>query len=251
MKKDISTAILSSPSGMKLVPDYFPGNDTAAYLQLDPGFAKLIGLKKITTPLRDQPLDHPGNRIFKRTADVILSFFVIVLLLSWLIPLIAIIIKLTSQGPVFFTQKRVKRNGEVFTCIKFRSMCVNDDADILPATKNDARVTKFGRFMRDHFLDELPQFFNVLLGDMSIIGPRPHMIYDNIAHEQMMKNYSYRHRVKPGITGLSQVLGFVGPIEDAQELSARVNIDIFYVRHWNARLDIIIFFRTIKKLVSG
>jgi len=251
MKKDFSSAAWSSPSGLKIIPDMNPGTDTAAFVQLDPGIANLINLKQITTPFRTQPLDHTNNRILKRSADLALSGIIIIALLSWLIPVIALIIKLTSRGPVFFLQKRNKRNGELFTCIKFRSMIVNEDADILPAEKDDPRITRFGKFLRNHYLDELPQFFNVLWGDMSVIGPRPHMVSDNINYDGLIKNYAYRHKVKPGITGLAQVLGFVGPVDDQQKLEARVNIDIFYVRHWSPKLDRVIFYRTIAKLVRG
>ena len=250
MKKDFSSAAYSSTTGLKLIPDALPGMDTAAFVQLDEQFASIINLKYITTSFRVQPLDNKANRILKRAADIILSVIIIVTVLSWFIPLMALLIKLDSRGPVFFLQKRNKRNGELFTCIKFRSMIVNEDADILPAEKNDKRITRIGRFLRDHYLDELPQFFNVLWGDMSVIGPRPHMVSDNITYDQMLKNYAYRHKVKPGITGLAQVLGYVGLIDDQQKLEARVNIDIFYVRHWSAKLDAVIFFRTIKKIIG-
>jgi len=251
MKKDFSSAAWSSPPGLKLIPDGTPGTDTAAFVQLDPGLAALLNLKQITTPFRTQPLDDLGNRLLKRSLDISLSLIIIVTVLSWLIPVIALLIKLTSRGPVFFLQKRNKRNGELFTCIKFRSMIVNEDADILPAEKDDQRITRFGKFLRNHYLDELPQFFNVLWGDMSVIGPRPHMVSDNINYDHLVKNYAYRHKVKPGITGLAQVLGFVGPVDEQQKLEARVNIDIFYVRHWSPKLDRVIFYRTIKKLVNG
>jgi putative colanic acid biosynthesis UDP-glucose lipid carrier transferase len=227
------------------------GTETAAFVQLNHEFAQFINLRYITTPLRVLPLDHPGSRFLKRTGDVIFSLLVIICVLSWLIPVIAILIKLDSRGPVFFLQKRNKLNGELFTCLKFRSMFVNPDADILPAEKDDKRITRLGRFLREHYLDELPQFFNVLWGDMSVIGPRPHMVSDNIQYDQMIRNYAYRHKVKPGITGLAQVLGYVGLVDDQKKLEARVNIDIFYVRHWTLRLDMVILYRTLKKLCGG
>jgi len=129
-------------------------------------------------------------------------------------------------------------------------MCVNTDADFLPARKNDTRITGVGRFLRNHYLDELPQFINVLWGDMSVIGPRPHMVSDNMKFDELIKNYNYRHKVKPGITGLAQVLGYVGAVEDIQEMKARVNMDIFYARHWSARFDLVILFRTIFKTLE-
>ena len=122
----------------------------------------------------------------------------------------------------------------------------NPDSDTLPARENDKRITFIGRFLRKHYLDELPQFLNVLWGDMSVIGPRPHMVSDNVKFDELIKNYAYRHKVKPGITGLAQVLGYVGPVaDDVKKMEARVNMDIFYARHWSMKFDMIIFYRTI------
>ena len=129
-------------------------------------------------------------------------------------------------------------------------MHMNADADILPASKSDTRITSLGSFLRNHYLDELPQFLNVLWGDMSVIGPRPHMVSDNIKFDELIKNYNYRHKVKPGITGLAQVLGYVGATEDLQQMKARVNMDIFYARHWSPKFDIVILFRTIFKTLG-
>ena len=250
MKKGTSSASLSQASGLKLIPEGTPGMDTAAFVQLDHGMAAIINLRQITTPFRILPLDNSTNRMIKRAVDIFLTVLVIVTILSWLMPIIALLIKLDSRGPVFFLQKRNKRNGELFTCIKFRSMIVNEDADILPAEKDDNRITRFGKFLRNHYLDELPQFFNVLWGDMSVIGPRPHMVSDNISYDHLVKNYANRHKAKPGITGLAQVLGYVGLVDDQQKLEARVNIDIFYVRHWSLKLDTVILSRTVKKMAG-
>jgi putative colanic acid biosynthesis UDP-glucose lipid carrier transferase len=129
-------------------------------------------------------------------------------------------------------------------------MYKNTDADILPAGKNDRRITLVGRFLRNHYLDELPQFLNVLWGDMSLIGPRPHMVSDNLKFDDLIKNYEFRHKVKPGITGLAQIMGYLGPTENLQEMEARVNLDIYYARHWSAKLDLIILFRTILKTLG-
>ena len=126
-------------------------------------------------------------------------------------------------------------------------MYKNAEADFLPARKNDKRITGIGRFLRAHYLDELPQFLNVLWGDMSVIGPRPHMVSDNVKFDGLIKNYAGRHKVKPGITGLAQVLGFIGQADNLQKMEARVNMDIFYVRHWSGKLDMIILYRTIFK----
>jgi putative colanic acid biosynthesis UDP-glucose lipid carrier transferase len=209
--------------------------------------ASIINVESITTPFANQPLDIFFNKTLKRSFDIVFSILIITFILSWLIPIIAILIWIDSKGPVFFLQKRNKRNGKLFTCVKFRSMIVNADADILPAGPNDKRITSFGHFLRDHYIDELPQFFNVLFGDMSVIGPRPHMVSDDLKYEEQIEHYANRYNVKPGITGLAQVLGYVGAIEDINKMTERVNLDIFYQRHWSIKLDVIIIWRTILK----
>ncbi|HUZ61618.1 MAG TPA: sugar transferase [Hanamia sp.] len=200
-------------------------------------------------PFERLPLALSHNRSLKRGADILLSFVVITCLLSWLIPVIALIIEIDSKGPVFFLQKRNKRNGKVFTCIKFRSMIVNEDADLVQAEENDKRITRFGKYLRKKHLDELPQFFNVLLGDMSIVGPRPHMIRDNLRYDKCVDHYANRLSVKPGITGLAQVMGYTGPVEDIGEMKSRVSIDNYYIRHWCLKLDAIILYITIIKAI--
>jgi putative colanic acid biosynthesis UDP-glucose lipid carrier transferase len=209
----------------------------------------LIPSQKIVTSI-DLPLDAFYSRLFKRTVDILLSVIIILFVLSWLIPILALLIKLDSKGPVFFLQKRNKKDAEVFTCIKLRSMVVNAEADRLPASDYDKRITALGRFLRTHYLDELPQFFNVLWGDMSIIGPRPHMISDNMKYEELLDYYSYRYKVKPGITGLAQVLGCVGSTADVEKMRDRMNLDIFYIRHWSAILDTKIIYRTARKIAG-
>jgi putative colanic acid biosynthesis UDP-glucose lipid carrier transferase len=221
---------------------YAPG-----YNEVLKGF---IDIRSITTSLLHQPLDNSFNRTIKRSFDIIFSVVMIILLLSWLLPVIAILTWIDTRGPVFFFQKRNKRNGELFTCIKFRSMIVNQEADILPAQRNDKRITFIGCFLRNHYIDELPQFFNVLMGDMSVIGPRPHMISDNLNYRKQIDHYERRHKGKPGITGLAQVLGYVGATENIQEIKDRVGLDIFYLRHWSFKLDMIILYRTFRKLIG-
>ena len=188
--------------------------------------------------------------IWKRVIDIVFSSLVIIFILSWLLPIIAVCIKLTSKGPIFFFQKRNKKNGGVFTCIKFRTMVVNKEADVLPASHNDYRITRLGRILRNYHLDELPQLFNVLKGDMSLIGPRPHMFTDNIKYEELFDFYVHRYSVKPGITGLAQVRGYVGSTEDAEKMKQRVKLDIFYIRHWSPALDTKIIFRTFLKMLG-
>ncbi|MEP7236602.1 MAG: sugar transferase [Ferruginibacter sp.] len=247
MKKKFDAVGFSSISKLKLTGEVDMVKGTAPYYHLHHEIAGIINIGTITTPFKIQPLDNSFNRFAKRCVDIVLSFIFIMLVFPWLFPIIAVLIKLNSRGPVFFLQKRNKRNGELFTCIKFRSMCKNADADILPAGKNDKRITSAGRFLRNHYLDELPQFLNVLWGDMSLIGPRPHMVSDNVKFDELIKNYGYRHKVKPGITGLAQILGYIGPTNNLQEMEDRVNMDIFYARHWSVKLDIIILFRTLLK----
>lgn len=247
MKKELNRVGYSTISKLKLISDADVVNQPAPYFHIQHEFSELVNVVAVTTPMGFQPLDNRFNRFLKRSIDIVISLLFLTFIFSWLLPIIAVLIKLNSPGPVFFLQKRNKRNGELFNCIKFRSMYVNTDADILPAEKNDPRITSFGRFLRNSYLDELPQFLNVLWGDMSVIGPRPHMVSDNLKFDELIKNYSYRHKVKPGITGLAQVLGYVGAVEDTQEMKARVNMDIFYARHWSLKFDMVIFFRTIIK----
>ncbi len=208
---------------------------------LNPGNSNVVSI------LNDWPVNKFVNRILKRMADITVSLLAIVFILSWLTPILALIIKLSSKGPVFFFQKRNMRHGRIFTCIKFRTMLVNDDADILPAAENDSRITRVGRFLRDHYIDELPQFINVLLGQMSVIGPRPHMLADNLLFSERISYYNERHKAKPGITGLAQVMGFTGTAKNFQDLTARINTDIYYLRHWSAKMDCIILLRTVLK----
>jgi lipopolysaccharide/colanic/teichoic acid biosynthesis glycosyltransferase len=214
------------------------------------GLKKFASLKDTTTLQLQLPLDSLSKRIIKRAGDIFLSSLVIIGVLSWLIPIMTILIKLDSKGPVFFLQRRNKRDGKEFACIKFRSMIENDYADVMPATAGDERITKLGRFLRNHYLDELPQFFNVLIGDMSFIGPRPHMVSDNNKYEELIEFYDYRHKVKPGITGLSQAMGYVGETRNVQAMRDRVQLDIFYVRHWSFELDLKILWHTLRKIAG-
>lgn len=183
------------------------------------------------------PLDKKINQALKRFFDLLFSSIFLVVILSWLVPLVAILIRLDSKGPVFFLQKRNARHGKLFTCIKFRTMIVNHDADRLPASVDDNRITRVGSFLRRNHLDELPQLLNVWLGEMSLIGPRPHMVSDNTKYEELLNFYSYRHKVKPGITGLAQVHGHVGVVADLDAMRERVKKDIYYIHHWSLMMD--------------
>lgn len=196
------------------------------------------------------PLEQKVNLFFKRSFDLLSALLIIIALLSWLVPVMALLIRIDSKGPVFFLQKRNKKNGRLFTCIKFRTMIVNDDADILPAAKYDHRITKLGAFLRKHHLDELPQLVNVLLGDMSLIGPRPYMTSDNEKYESVIKNYSVRYKVKPGITGLAQVFDYVNPVVTVESMQRRVSKDVYYVYNWSLALDAKIILRTFLKMAG-
>ena len=201
--------------------------------------------------LREMPLSNDFNTILKRTFDIVFSLVVIIFLLSWITPIIGLIIKIESRGPVFFKQTRNGIKFREFTCYKFRSMIKNNDADIQQATKNDKRVTKIGKILRKTSLDELPQFFNVLIGNMSVVGPRPHMIKENERYSKSVDKFMVRHFVKPGITGLAQVKGFRGEIETDEDIINRVKYDIYYLENWSLILDLNIVFLTTINFLTG
>lgn len=201
--------------------------------------------------LRRVPLQDSVNLFFKRLIDIIISLAVIVFVLSWLTPIIALFIKKESDGPVFFKQTRNGINYEEFSCLKFRSMIVNDNAHKLQATKGDTRVTKIGAFLRKTSLDEMPQFINVLLGDMSVVGPRPHMIKENDKYYKTVDKYMLRHVIKPGITGLAQVSGYRGEVEKESDIVNRIKFDIYYLENWSILLDVKIILRTILNSIKG
>jgi putative colanic acid biosynthesis UDP-glucose lipid carrier transferase len=183
-------------------------------------------------------------RVTKRAMDLTGSILVIVGILSWLVPVLAVLIKLDSRGPVFFLQKRAGRGGRIFTCYKFRTMVVNQYADLKPCAENDERITRLGRILRFTHLDELPQFVNVLFGPMSLVGPRPYMLSDDRRMAALVPEHHFRNFVKPGITGLSQVKGFHGGDMDPNVLFCRYQWDTFYIRNASSSLDIRIISRT-------
>ena len=201
--------------------------------------------------LRNIPLKESINKLIKRLFDILFSLFIIIFVLSWLTLVIAILIKLESKGPVFFKQSRNGFNYQEFDCYKFRSMTPNKDAHLHQATKGDTRVTKVGAFIRKTSIDELPQFFNVLFGDMSVVGPRPHMVSHTNMYARKVDKFMVRHFVKPGITGLAQVSGFRGEIETDKDIINRVKYDIFYVENWSLLLDIKIVVQTFINAVRG
>lgn len=190
-----------------------------------------------------EPLTLLSNRVVKRLFDICVSLLVCILLLPF-IPVIALIIRLQSAGPTFFAQDRTGMNGRPFKCLKFRTMHVNEQSDRLQATEDDPRKFAFGSFMRRTNLDEFPQFLNVLMGDMSIVGPRPHMLYHTSVYGRLIDKYMVRHFCKPGITGLSQVSGFRGETRELWQMEERVKRDLWYIENWSFWLDIRIMLRT-------
>ena len=201
--------------------------------------------------LRNIPLDLMTNKLTKRIFDILFSALIILFVLSWLIPILAILIKLESKGNIFFKQKRNGLNYHEFDCYKFRSMTVNEIADIEQVSKNDPRITKTGRFIRKTSIDELPQFFNVFLGDMSVVGPRPHMVSHTEMYAKKIDKFMVRHFIKPGITGLAQTNGYRGEVENDEDIVNRVKYDIFYLENWSLFLDLKIVLLTVLNAVKG
>lgn len=207
--------------------------------------------------IRNEPLDDIHLRTIKRCFDIIFSFFVLLTICAWLFPIIAIIIKLTSKGPVIFVQERWGRKNQKIRCFKFRSMHISsNDVDsrsgkYQQAKKSDERITRVGAFLRKTSLDEFPQFVNVLMGSMSVVGPRPHPTPLNIESKGLIDNYLVRHLVKPGITGWAQVNGFRGATNNPSLMRSRVNYDIWYIENWTLLLDVRIIFLTFWKTIVG
>jgi len=190
------------------------------------------------------PLDVFESQVFKRMFDIVFSFLVITFLLSFLIPILALLIKLNSKGPVFFVQKRTGINNKTFKCLKFRSMKVNNESDEKQATEGDKRITALGNFLRKSNFDELPQFFNVFFGQMSVVGPRPHMLKHTELYSGLIERYLVRHYVKPGITGFAQVSGYRGETDELWKMEKRVQYDMQYLENWNFWWDIKIIIMT-------
>ena len=201
--------------------------------------------------LRSEPLDDVGNRIKKRMLDLFVSSFVIVFVLSWMIPIIGLLIILDSKGPIFFKQLRTGKNNKTFKCLKFRSMRFNKDSDRKQATQNDTRLTGIGRFIRKTSLDEFPQFINVFKGEMSLVGPRPHMLKHTSDYSKIVDEYMIRQFLKPGITGWAQINGYRGEITSSEQLHMRISKDLWYLENWTLLFDIQILFSTIYLVFKG
>lgn len=197
---------------------------------------------------REEPLRKDSNKLAKRIFDIIFSSFVLLSIFPWIFIFVSVMIKIQSPGPIFFLQERTGLDGKIFKCIKFRSMKVNNDADEIQATKNDPRKFPFGDFMRKTNIDELPQFINVFLGDMSVVGPRPHMLKHTAEYSKLINHFMVRHFAKPGITGLAQVSGFRGETRYIDQMEGRVKKDIEYIENWTFLLDLKIIVKTVTNM---
>jgi putative colanic acid biosynthesis UDP-glucose lipid carrier transferase len=202
-------------------------------------------------PLENHRLDKLSNRLIKRTMDVMLGSFLVLAILVWMIPFMALLIKLDSRGPVFFIQKRTGYKKKSFYCLKFRSMYVNSNANRLEVQAGDTRITRLGHFIRRYHIDELPQLLNVVWGNMSLVGPRPHMLRHTVLYASLVENYHDRHCVKPGIAGLAQMRGYHGTISSSKDLYERCSADFEYIEKWSLFGDLFIFFRTVLRIIQN
>lgn len=197
------------------------------------------------------PLDNALNQFTKRVFDIVFTLIVFALILWWLLPLLSIMVYFSQGSPILFKQKRNGLNGKEFGCLKFRTMRDDKDNNKKPTERDDPRVTKLGKILRKTSLDELPQFLNVLKGEMSIVGPRPHMVSENESYAEIIKRYSLRHYVKPGITGLAQIKGYRGAIDTDKDMEMRIRTDVYYVRNWSFLLDLFVIYKTGKLMIFG
>ncbi|TCZ70615.1 sugar transferase [Flaviaesturariibacter aridisoli] len=211
----------------------------------------LLSRRQLELAQVPSPLGRRRNRLLKRAVDVGATTVFILLLFPWFLPLAALLICIDSRGPVFFRQRRHKRNGREFYCLKLRTMVLNRDADTCAAFEGDRRITRVGRLLRRTHLDELPQLLNVWWGDMSLVGPRPHMLSENERFTLDVPGYRLRQQVKPGITGLAQVRGHVGATHDRVAIERRVQSDVQYIRHWTLVLDARILWGTVASFFTG
>ena len=218
-----------------------------------PAQTEIGELREMFSEINERYLvDNPSSLYLrsKRIFDVAISLTIIVGVLSWLYPIVALLIKITSRGPVLFIQKRTGYLGKEFNCLKFRTMYLNDSADTVQATARDKRITPVGHFLRLCHIDELPQLINVIRGDMSVIGPRPHMLFHTQYYSERIPYYKLRHNAVPGLTGMAQIKGFIGEIENERELRKRIQWDIYYLKNRSIWLDVKIFFITFGQVIG-
>ncbi|WP_276875186.1 exopolysaccharide biosynthesis polyprenyl glycosylphosphotransferase [Chryseobacterium joostei] len=246
--EDVESKIFKLAEDNKVHISLIPSITQSDFFLYDLGYIQ-------TQPVLNQaryPLDYYSNFLMKRTFDIAFSIIVLIFICSWVFPIIAILIKTTSKGPVFFLQKRYGFHEEVFDCVKFRTMVVNDESTTQTTKENDSRITRIGKFLRKTSLDELPQFLNVLKGEMSVVGPRPHMLAVDNYYKPKIGRYSLRSMVSPGITGLAQVNGLRGDSGDVEvEMKKRILADAFYVRNWSFVLDLVIILKTVLLVIGG
>lgn len=239
----ITSILAEYPLKIRILPDL----ENFAY-----NSAELVNYGMIPVlQIHPGPLSYWYNRLLKRSFDIAVSFLVIVGFFSWIIILLYLIDLVTYRQGIFFVQKRTCIDGNIFRCIKFKSMHNNNDCDTKQASKNDDRITKVGRFLRKWSIDEIPQFINVLKGEMSIVGPRPHMLKHTEEYKKVVKRFMVRHTVKPGITGLAQVNGYRGEIKRTHDIKKRVMLDVNYIETWTFNMDIKIIFLTIWVVLKG
>ena len=244
--KELAKLIEYADNNLKILK-FLPDNKEIYSKKLDftyYGYLPILSMRRI-------PTDEPINLFIKRTFDIFFSLVVIIGILSWLTPILGLIIKFESKGPIFFKQKRNGLDYKEFYCYKFRSMKPNPDAHIHQIKKNDPRVTKIGKIIRKTSIDELPQFINVLKGDMSVVGPRPHMVSHTHMYAEKIDKFMVRHFIKPGITGLAQVSGFRGEVEDDTFITNRVKYDIYYLENWSILMDLRIIIKTVFNAFKG
>jgi putative colanic acid biosynthesis UDP-glucose lipid carrier transferase len=244
--KELTSLIDFADNNLKILK-FLPDNKEIYSKKLDftyYDFLPILSMRRI-------PTDEPINLFVKRIFDVIFSLIVIIGVLSWLTPILGLIIKMESKGPIFFKQKRNGLDYKEFYCYKFRSMRPNPEAHLYQIKKNDPRVTRIGKIIRKTSIDELPQFINVLKGNMSVVGPRPHMVSHTHMYAEKIDKFMVRHFIKPGITGLAQVSGFRGEVEDDNFIINRVKYDIFYLENWSLLMDLKIVVKTVYNALIG
>lgn len=242
--KEITLFANTHHINLKLIPDSNKLYSKNRNIEYYDDTLVVLNVKKL-------PFEFPENLFIKRCLDIVFSLLVCIFILSWLVPILWVLVRLESKGSLIFKQQREGLNGNQFVCYKFRSMKLNKLSDKVHATANDSRVTKIGGVLRKTSMDELPQFFNVLRGDMSIVGPRPHLQSLSIEYQKDVDNYLKRHVVKPGITGLAQVSGYRGEIKKKSDIKNRVRLDIFYIENWSFLLDIKIILMTVLNVFKG
>lgn len=244
--KDILDSLINFAENNLITIKFIPDSTGVLGYNFVLSYLELIPLLLI----RKNPFDELSNQYLKRSFDLLFSLVIIIFVLSWLMPIIACFILIDSKGRVFFIQKRSGLNNKAFNCFKFRTMNINEHAHTLQATKNDPRITKVGAFLRKTSLDELPQFFNTLWGNMSIVGPRPHPLKLTEEYSRKVDRYMVRHSVKPGITGLSQIMGYRGETKELYQMKMRARVDRFYIENWSFYLDLKVISFTIISMLK-